>query len=234
MDLKDKKILITGGDGFLGTHIRRILNNYGAIVFSTDTKNSASSSALEITDINDINRYVDEFYKSNGQLDGLVNNAAVSYKGNDGKIIGNINKTMNVNICGTNNCLTCFDKILAENASVVNVASIYGMLSPNFKIYYGNEELYNSVAYGASKAAIIQMTKYYAALWAPRRVNTVSPGGIFQGHADKFSDNYSDLVPLKRMAKPEEIVNAIVFLLSPMSSYITGHNLVVDGGLSVW
>jgi len=140
---------------------------------------------------------------------------------------------MAVNIKGTYNCMTKFKPLLTENASIVNISSIYGHYIPDFGIYDGSEEWYNNVSYGISKAGIEYMTKYMAKLYAPIRFNCISPGGIFNNHKDDFIQKYSQRVALKRMASVDEICNVILFLLSPMSSYITGANINVDGGFGL-
>jgi len=149
------------------------------------------------------------------------------------------NKTLAVNVTVTDERIRNFSDLMksGRRGSIVNVSSIYGLISPDFRIYEGDPEQYNSAAYGASKAGIIQLTKYRAAAAMANFeicVNAVSPGGIYQDHHPKFNKLYSERVPMKRMTQPEEIVNAILFLLSPPSSYITGQNIVVDGGMSIW
>jgi NAD(P)-dependent dehydrogenase (short-subunit alcohol dehydrogenase family) len=230
--LNKKKYLLTGADGFLGTHLRNTFIEEEAEIIAVDIKTTETSSELNISNEQDVIEFVTDLNHKGIKLDGIINNAAISFKGAS-LTQEQFAKTMQVNIQGTYNCIVHFKKILNNNASVVNVSSIYGVISPDFRIYDGNEELFNSSIYGASKAAIIQLTKYYAVQFAPTRINTVSPGGIFQGHKDSFSEKYSERVPLKRMANPEEIVNTILFLLSPLSSYITGQNIIVDGGLSI-
>jgi NAD(P)-dependent dehydrogenase (short-subunit alcohol dehydrogenase family) len=126
--------------------------------------------------------------------------------------------------------------IMEKNSSIVNVASIYGVVAPDPRIYLDDKSQYNSSIYGMTKAAIIQMSKYYAIQFAPYgiRVNTISPGGIKQEQTITFQKAYIEKTPMRRMAESNEIVDAILFLLSDMSSYITGHNLIVDGGMSAW
>ena len=124
--------------------------------------------------------------------------------------------------------------------SIIQTASIYGLMAPDQRIYEGS--LYEGRAintppvYSASKAAVIGLTRHLASYWAARgvRVNTLTPGGIESGQNPTFQARYADRVPLGRMAKADEMVAALVFLASEGSSYVTGQNIVVDGGLSAW
>jgi NAD(P)-dependent dehydrogenase (short-subunit alcohol dehydrogenase family) len=118
--------------------------------------------------------------------------------------------------------------------SIVNLGSTYGMVGPNLSIYEGTS-MGNSVAYAATKGGIIQLSRYLATVLSPNiRVNSVSPGGIYRNHPESFASNYSRLTPLGRMNTELETVNAIMFLISDESSYITGQNLAVDGGWTAW
>lgn len=122
----------------------------------------------------------------------------------------------------------------ADLKSVVNIGSTYGMVGPNLSIYEGTS-MGNSVAYAATKGGLLQLSRYLATVLAPDiRVNSVSPGGIYRDHPESFVANYSRLAPMGRMNSESETVNAIVFLLSDKSSYITGQNLAVDGGWTAW
>lgn len=233
--LKDKNILVTGAAGYLGQYIMRALTVEGANPIGADIK--GSDFKLDISNDDSIwdlrCRLINEY----GSLYGVVNNAAVSFKG-EKTHPSDFERTLRVNVAGTDHCINRFSDLMksSRGGSIVNVSSIYGTLSPDFRIYEGDGKQYNSAAYGASKAGVIQLTKYRAALLAEHgiRVNAVSPGGIYQDHNPDFNRLYSERVPMKRMAQPEEIANTILFLLSPLSGYITGQNIVVDGGLSVW
>jgi len=240
LGLAGKHILVTGAHGYLGSYICSALDEEIAVPYLIDKVGSEAREIdqVDITSSDSIEKYTNdlkEFFDvgKDVKFSGIINNAALNIKGVD-LTPEQFTKTLEANVTGAFNIINAFKPFLTDDASIVNVSSIYGMLSPNFDIYGGEPEQYSSSAYGASKAAIAQMTRYYAVQLAPLRVNSVSPGGIFQNQQKKFVKLYSDRAPLKRMADPEEIVNAILFLLSPLSSYITGHNLVVDGGLSIW
>jgi NAD(P)-dependent dehydrogenase (short-subunit alcohol dehydrogenase family) len=129
---------------------------------------------------------------------------------------------------------------LNTRGSIIQVSSIYGLVAPDQRIYEGSQYLgrpINSPAvYSASKSAVNGLSRYLASYWGSNciRVNTLTPGGVFSGQNEKFVDQYSHRVPLARMAHSYEIASAAIFLASDASSYITGQNLVVDGGLSCW
>jgi len=134
-------------------------------------------------------------------------------------------------------------KVMKENekgGSIIQTSSIYGVMGPDQRIYKGSHYLgrqINSPAiYSASKAGVIGLTKYLATYWAKDgiRVNAITPGGVESGQNDTFKQNYSNRIPMARMAQPEEMVGALIYLASDASSYMTGQNLIVDGGLNAW
>lgn len=124
--------------------------------------------------------------------------------------------------------------------SIIQTASIYGIMGPDQRIYDGSLYMGRAIntpaVYSASKAGIVGLTGYLATLWGARgvRVNTLTPGGVSSGQNAVFDARYSARVPLGRMAQAEEITGALVFLASDASRYVTGQNIVVDGGLSAW
>lgn len=128
-----------------------------------------------------------------------------------------------------------FGEMMARQrgGSIVNIASIYGMVSPDFRIYEGHEEMTNPPSYGFAKAGMIQLTRYLAVHFAAQgvRVNSISPGGLFSESMPlRFVAEYSKRTPLGRMAGANDLKGAAVFLASDASAYVTGQNLVVDGG----
>ena len=131
---------------------------------------------------------------------------------------------------------------MAKNnyGSIINIASIYAIVSPNQDIYEykrKNGQLwYKPASYAVTKSAILNLTRYLAIYWAKKnvRVNTLSPAGIFNNQDKEFLDEYNKHIPFGRMAKEDEMNGAIVFLASEASSYMTGSNLVIDGGWTAW
>lgn len=153
------------------------------------------------------------------------------------------NKIMSVNVNGMFLVAQAVGKIMVENnikGSIIQTSSIYGMLGPDQRIYEGSSYLGQKIntpaIYSTSKAAVIGLTKYLAAYWANKgiRVNTLTPGGVESGQNEEFQNRYSARVPMGRMAKPDEMVGALIYLASDASSYVTGQNIVIDGGLSAW
>ena len=127
-----------------------------------------------------------------------------------------------------------------KGGSIIQTSSIYGILGPDQRIYDGSKYLGHQInsppVYSASKGAVISLTKYAATYWAKYniRVNCLVPGGVESGQNKIFNEKYSNRIPLGRMAKPSEMVGPLVFLASDASSYITGQNIIVDGGLQAW
>jgi NAD(P)-dependent dehydrogenase (short-subunit alcohol dehydrogenase family) len=151
-------------------------------------------------------------------------------------------RVMDVNVKGTLLCCQVVGGAMAREGrgSIVNVSSVYGLLSPQQDVYEfrrrGGEPFTKPVAYSVSKSAVLNLTRYLATYWAKEgvRVNTLTLAGVFDDQPPEFLEAYTARVPLGRMAEAREALGAIVFLASDASSYMTGANLVIDGGWSAW
>jgi NAD(P)-dependent dehydrogenase (short-subunit alcohol dehydrogenase family) len=127
-----------------------------------------------------------------------------------------------------------------KGGSIIQTSSIYGVMAPDQRIYEGSyyldRQINSPAIYSASKAGVIGLTKYLATYWAKEgiRVNAITPGGVESGQNDTFKKKYSNRIPLGRMSQPEEMVGALIYLASDASSYVTGQNIIVDGGLNAW
>ena len=151
--------------------------------------------------------------------------------------------TMAVNIDGMFLVAQAVGKRMVEQGrggSIIQMSSIYGIMGPDQRIYEGSSYMGRAIntaaVYSASKAAVVGLTKHLATYWAQHgiRVNTLTPGGVESGQNETFKARYSKRIPLGRMARADEMVGALIYLASDASSYVTGHNLVVDGGLQAW
>ncbi|SFV01956.1 SDR family oxidoreductase [Alicyclobacillus macrosporangiidus] len=197
-----------------------------------------------------VQRMVQRVAKVLGPIQILVNNAAS--KSNDlqaffapfeNYTLEQWRKVTSVNLDGMFLVAQAVGKHMIEHGrggSIVQTSSIYGLMGPDDRIYEGSNYLGGAIntpaVYAATKAGVIGLTKYLATRWAKHgiRVNTLIPGGVESGQNHQFLKNYAHRVPMQRMAQPRELVGAVLFLASEASSYVTGHNLIVDGGLHAW
>lgn len=242
MNLNDKIIVVTGGCGLIGKEIVKQINNYGgqAITADINVQPDKYNYFCDITNYDSIQDMLKLILKSHKTIDGWVNNAYPKNKdwGRDFEDIDPISWKENVNmhLNGYFNCCHSIFRIMKEqgSGSIINMSSIYGFLGPDFSIYKDTEITFPA-EYSAIKGGIINFTRYFASYCGQYnvRVNSISPGGVFDGQSETFVNNYTRKVPLKRMAEPSDIAPTVVYLLSDQSSYITGHNLVIDGGISI-
>jgi NAD(P)-dependent dehydrogenase (short-subunit alcohol dehydrogenase family) len=238
--LKDKVIIVTGGNGLLGKEMIYDITKKGGIAICADislkTDLSLNKLNFDVTSIESIvNAYqlVNTYY---GKIDGLVNNAYPRTKdwGNKFEDIKLESWKKNVDM-QMNSVFICIQKIipylLVTKGNIVNIGSIYGVVGNDFTVYE-NTELTSAAAYSAIKGGLINFTRYLASYYGGDaiNINLVSPGGIFDNQNPIFVKQYNHKVPMKRMGTPKDIAPPVSFLLSNESQYITGQNLIVDGG----
>ena len=244
----NKVAIVTGGSGLIGKEIVKGLHEFGAKVYIADIEKSEELIGREIehvhTDVTSeesVNKMITGVVRDAGRIDILVNSAYPRTKDWGLKFEHVTTSSWNINL---NNHLggyfLCCQKAAEQmkqqgGGTIINMASIYGVVAPDFSIYEGTE-MTMPVAYSAIKGGIIALTRYIATYYAKYnvRANAVSPGGIFDNHEETFVRKYSDKTPLGRMGRPSEITGAVVFLASEASSYVTGQNLIVDGGWTAW
>lgn len=240
--LNDKIIVVTGGRGLLGKTFVEHINTSGGTAIVLDkaghTDLSTGELACDITDKASIDAAVDAILKMHGRIDGWVNNAypRTSDWGKmkfDEESMDSFANNVDWHLVGYAKCCQAALNVMKQQrqGSLINIASIYGIVGPDFTVY-DNTPLGNPSAYAAIKGGLINLTRYLAAFYGPYnvRVNCVSPGGIFDHQHPEFVKNYEYKVPLKRLGTADDISPAVTFLLSDGAKYITGHNLVVDGG----
>jgi len=257
-DLGGRVALITGGAGLLGTRFSEVLSSYGASVVLTDfdidklekqtrktPNNNVTNMKLDVTSPNDWDRVTSEIVQKFGGIDILVNSAAYTNKTKtstfdntfENTALESWNQMLNVNLTGSFLGCQFVSKIMkkAGHGSIINISSLYGVVSPNHKMYPGTG-IVQPVAYTVSKHGVMGLTKY-AATWLAEtgvRVNSITPGGIFDGHSDLFLERFGQLSPNGRMTQKEELDGALLYLASDASSSVVGQNIVVDGGWTVW
>jgi NAD(P)-dependent dehydrogenase (short-subunit alcohol dehydrogenase family) len=243
--LRDRVAVVTGGAGQLGAEIVRGLEERGARVAVFDL--AADPFRVDVTDRAALEAAIAEV----GTPHVLVNAAALdSPPDAPAEEVGRVetypeasfDAVMDVNVKGTFlSCQVIGARMASEGrGSIVNISSIYGMLSPVQELYdfrrAAGEEFYKPVAYSVSKSALYNLTRYFATYWAKSgvRVNTLTLAGVANEQPSEFVEAYTARMPVGRMADVGEVVGPVVFLASDASSYVTGANLVVDGGWSAW
>uniref|UniRef100_UPI004048C4C2 SDR family oxidoreductase n=1 Tax=Algoriphagus sp. TaxID=1872435 RepID=UPI004048C4C2 len=242
MKVKDKIIIVTGGNGLIGREIVNHLNENGAIVINAEigVQDNMQNGILncDITNSESLLEMISKVMSQYQRIDGLVNNAypRTADWGLHFEDIPLDSWKKNVDL-QLNSCFYISQQVLEimklqKFGSIVNIASIYGVVGNDFTVYENTGGMTSPAAYAAIKGGIINFTRYLSSYYGKYsiRINCVSPGGIFNHQNEKFVEQYEAKVPLNRMGKPEEIAPAVSFLLSSEASYITGQNLIVDGG----
>jgi NAD(P)-dependent dehydrogenase (short-subunit alcohol dehydrogenase family) len=247
-DLSGRVAVVTGGLGQLGREYVRGLTERGMKVAVFDV---AADEPVDVTDRASVEAGLERVAGEWGVPHLLVNNAGLdSPPDAPAEEVGpfetypeeSFDQVLDVNVKGTFLCCQVVGAAMAGEGrgSIVNISSIYGLLSPVQELYEfrrrGGEQFVKPVAYSVSKSAIFNLTRYLATYWARSgvRVNTLTLAGVWNDQPSEFVDAYNARVPLGRMLEAHEALGALVFLASDASSYVTGANVVVDGGWSAW
>jgi NAD(P)-dependent dehydrogenase (short-subunit alcohol dehydrogenase family) len=264
--LDGRTVVVTGGLGQLGRQFTRALLAAGArvavvdVAVTADTTDPQADSAqasqqmclrADITSRRSLEAALEQIVARWGVPHGLVNNAALDAPPNASAAENgpfesfpesSWDSVMEVNAKGVFLACQVIGGAMAQagRGSIINVSSIYGVVSPDQSLYeyrrLAGDAFFKPVAYSASKSALLNLTRYLATYWAPRgvRVNTMILGGVFNDQDPRFLEGYHRRVPLGRMAHADEYNGGVVFLLSDASSYMTGAELVMDGGWTAW
>lgn len=254
--LEGRIAVVTGGAGQLGRAIVRGFVDHGARVAvfdvaKTDPGEAARAFDVDVTDREALQQATAALVEDWGVPHILVNAAALDSPPDapaeevgrfESYPVESFDEVMDVNVKGTFLSCQAVGGRMAEagRGSIVNISSIYGMLSPVQDLYEfrrkDGEEFFKPVAYSISKSALYNLTRYLATYWAKSgvRVNTLTLAGVWNDQPQEFLDAYTARIPIGRMADPNEVVGPVVFLASDASSYVTGSNVVVDGGWSAW
>lgn len=259
-DIQDRIVVVTGGFGQLGKQFTRALQENGARVavldmLVPDAENVQDKNFFyvqaDVTQRESVQRALEAITKHWGTPYALVNNAALDSPPNapaseNGPFEtypdASWDNVMDVNVKGVFHCCQVFGGAMAEQGrgSIINISSIYGLVSPDQRLYeYRAQDgapFFKPVAYSVSKSALFNLTRYLAIYWASKnvRVNTLTFAGVFNLQDPEFLKRYNPKVPLGRMARADEYNGAVIFLISDASSYMTGSNMVLDGGFTAW
>jgi len=255
--------IVTGATGLLGPYHCEALSQAGAKVYITDVDFEACRHLagriensvpfeLDVTNPAHFLQLKESLLTEQSAVDVLVNNAAINDKFENPETSLHMlrfenyplemwRKSLDVNLTGVFLSCQVFGSMMAERGqgSIINIASTYGIVAPNQTLYKdprGRQMFFKPPAYPATKAAVVHLTRYLAAYWGHCgvRVNCLSPGGVENGQNEHFVKSYSRATPLGRMARPSDYQDAIVFLAGSNSAYMTGHNLIMDGGFTIW
>lgn len=260
MDLRSRVALITGGAGYIGTVFGEGLAELGASVAVLDLEQKACDRvaeriagnygvsslgvAVDLTDIDAVRSAPQKVLKELGRLDIVIHCAAY---GGDTKFPGWAvpfdeqtteawDRALRVNLTAAFALAQSARQPLSDSGhgSIVFVSSIYGHVGPDLRLYEGTS-MANPAGYAASKGGLLQLMRHLATVFAPQiRVNAISPGGVVRQQPESFQERYRARTPLGRMATEEDLKGAAAYLSSDLSCYVTGHDLVVDGGWTIW
>jgi NAD(P)-dependent dehydrogenase (short-subunit alcohol dehydrogenase family) len=256
INLKGRRALITGAAGRIGQEIANTIAELGGDLILVDKPetdwisikryiNNNWNADVECIDCNLENEHsrdnlIKDIFDRDFNLDILINNAAFV---GDSDLMGwteefskqsieTWRRAIEVNLTAPFHLSQAFTPLLGKNSvgSIINIASIYGINAPDYSLYEGTN-MGNPAGYSTSKGGLIQLTKWLSTTISPDvRVNSISPGGVWRNQPEKFVKQYESKTPLARMATEEDFKGAIAYLSSGLSAYVTGQNIVVDGG----
>lgn len=260
-DMNGKVVVITGATGRLGRYYADILSELGAhtVLFDLDQKacedyagelakkhgTKPFGMALDISKKKSVFAAIDEVIKRYDRIDVLINNAAAQQLTVfEGKLhefeefpLEVWQSNLDVNLTGAFLCCQAVGKqMVKQNSGVIlNIGSVYGVVGCDQRIY-GSSGINSSIAYATTKSGILNFTRYLASYWQGKniRVNCLSPGGVANNQAGEFLENYEYRTMLKRMANLDDLGSAVLYLVSDASRWVTGFNMVVDGGWTAW
>jgi NAD(P)-dependent dehydrogenase (short-subunit alcohol dehydrogenase family) len=247
MDLRGRSALVAGGAGHVGRAVVATLSELGAVVAVLDNNTGGTGDYSLDCDLSEeaaTRAGVAEAARVLGGIDVLVHCAALVGTSElhgwsvpfESQTVDAWDQALRVNTTSAFVLVQEAREHLARNGhgAVVLFSSIYGLVGPDWRLYEGTP-LANPAAYAASKGAVVQLARYLSTTLAPRvRVNSISPGGIERGQPPAFRERYEARTPLGRMATEEDLKGAVAYLASDLSAYVTGHDLVVDGGWTAW
>lgn len=251
-NIRGKVAVVTGAAGQLGYQLAIALNEAGSNVVLADLMldvceerarrlseagPEAIAVTLDVTNKQSVEEMADRIVSKFGKIDILVNNAGIAcFTPFEERTIDDFQRVIDVNLKGVFLCSQVVSRYMEKRKSgvIINIGSIYGVVAADQGIY-GCSGRNSSEVYAATKAGVIQITKYLASYLAKNniRVNCISPGGVFNNQDPAFVRNYCDRTPLGRMGADTDLKGAVVYLASDASAYVTGHNLIVDGGWTI-
>ncbi len=243
-EFKNKVGIITGGNGRLGKTFAEVLSCMGNKIHIFDISDNCSFAGkniiyhkVDITNEKDVFKAVDNIVNEYEKIDFLINNAALQITNSfENMSIDDFRKSIDVNLNASYVCIKAVSRYMmkAKSGNIINIGSIYGVVAADPSIY-GNSGLNSPDVYAASKGGLIHLTRYLAVNLAKYniKVNAISPGGVFDNQPDEFMKKYLPKVPMNRMLDRKELIGPLMFLLSDASSYITGQNIIVDGGFTL-
>lgn len=256
-ELKGKVIVITGACGLVGRAFCEAAAQFGAHVVAVDIpqadpeafakelqerhNNTMLGVAIDVASKADVTGLQKAVLDAFGTIDGLVNGhqnkSHLIFEPFEEVSEDNWDTVVNINLKGT--FLTCqvLGSWMADNGggSIINIPSTYSVVAPNQNLYKGTS-LGCPAAYSASKGGIDALSRYLASYWATKkvRVNMITPHGVWNNHEKQFEDNFARFSPMERLSYNHEVASAMIYLLSDASSYVTGDNMLVEGGWTVW